>query len=156
MCCHTGMPCCGHRTWHPTTVYRHGADLSMCYPIMWNVTLEYKLLILMSWVRLKREILPRTSTQTSERSTLWYWYCGSSVESTIPTRSWTQDLWCANPLHYPLAHFWTRTIYWLGTSIKICSVGNRPVLVGTLNYFHNLRPYGNVACLLHGSQRLPQ
>ena len=23
------------------TVYRHGADLSLCYSLMWNVTLEY-------------------------------------------------------------------------------------------------------------------
>ena len=26
---------------HPVTVYRHSADLSLCYPLMWNVTLEY-------------------------------------------------------------------------------------------------------------------
>ena len=25
----------------PVTVYRHRADLSLCYPLMWNVTLEY-------------------------------------------------------------------------------------------------------------------
>ena len=30
----------GHRACHPT-VYRHGADLSLCYPLMWNVTLEF-------------------------------------------------------------------------------------------------------------------
>ena len=23
------------------TIYRHGADLSLCYPLTWNVTLEY-------------------------------------------------------------------------------------------------------------------
>ena len=26
---------------HPVTVYRHGADLSLCYSLMWNITLEY-------------------------------------------------------------------------------------------------------------------
>ena len=26
---------------HPITVYRHGADLSLFYPLMWNVILEY-------------------------------------------------------------------------------------------------------------------
>ena len=26
---------------HPVTVYRHGVDLSLCYPLMWNVTQEY-------------------------------------------------------------------------------------------------------------------
>ena len=25
---------------HPVTVYRYRADLSLCYPLMWNVTLE--------------------------------------------------------------------------------------------------------------------
>ena len=28
-------------THHPVIVYRHGADLSLCYPLMWNVTLKY-------------------------------------------------------------------------------------------------------------------
>ena len=28
-------------TSHPVTVYRHRANLSLCYPFMWNVTLEY-------------------------------------------------------------------------------------------------------------------
>ena len=26
---------------HPVIVYRHRADMSLCYPLMWNVTLEY-------------------------------------------------------------------------------------------------------------------
>ena len=28
-------------TSHPITVYRHGADLLLSYPLMWNVTLEH-------------------------------------------------------------------------------------------------------------------
>ena len=35
------MPQTQDMTPHPVTVYRHGADLSLCYPLMWNVTLEY-------------------------------------------------------------------------------------------------------------------
>ena len=27
---------------NPVTVYRYGADLSLCYPLMWDVTLEYR------------------------------------------------------------------------------------------------------------------
>ena len=54
---------------NPVTVYRHTADL-LSYPLMWNVTLEIQLPILMSWVRPDWEILPR-----------------SLVESTIPTGS---------------------------------------------------------------------
>ena len=30
-----------YMTPHPVTVYRHGTDLSLCYTLMWNVTLEY-------------------------------------------------------------------------------------------------------------------
>ena len=41
---------------HPVTVYRHGADLSLCYPLMWNVKLEYT------------ATHSRSSTHTSERS----------------------------------------------------------------------------------------
>ena len=35
------MPQTQDTTPHPVTVYRHRADLSLCYPLMWNVTLEY-------------------------------------------------------------------------------------------------------------------
>ena len=35
------MPQTQDMTPYPVTVYRHGADLSLCYPLMWNVTLEY-------------------------------------------------------------------------------------------------------------------
>ena len=35
------MPQTQDTTPHPVTVYRHVVDLSLCYPLMWNVTLEY-------------------------------------------------------------------------------------------------------------------
>ena len=37
------MPQTRDMTLHHVTVglYRHGADLSLCFPLMWNVTLEY-------------------------------------------------------------------------------------------------------------------
>ena len=40
---HTGMSCCGYRTWHPhpVTVYIYSADLSLCYLLIWNITLAY-------------------------------------------------------------------------------------------------------------------
>ena len=43
MCCHTrnAMMQTQDMTPHPVTVYRHWADLSSWYPLMWNVTLEY-------------------------------------------------------------------------------------------------------------------
>ena len=36
------MPQTQYMTPHPVTVYRHRADLSLCYTMMWNVTLKYK------------------------------------------------------------------------------------------------------------------
>ena len=35
------MPQTQDTTPHPVTVYRQGANLSLCYPLMWYVTLEY-------------------------------------------------------------------------------------------------------------------
>ena len=35
------MPQTQDTTHHPVTVYRYEADLSLCFPLMWNVTLEY-------------------------------------------------------------------------------------------------------------------
>ena len=57
------MPQTQDTTPHPVTVYRHGANLSLCYPSMWNVTLEY--------TATHFNVLgdPRPSTHTSERST---------------------------------------------------------------------------------------
>ena len=52
---------------HPVTVYRHGADLWLCYPLMWNVALKYTATHFNVLVRPDREILPRPSTHTSER-----------------------------------------------------------------------------------------
>ena len=36
------MPQTQDTTPFPTTEYRHVADLLLCYPLMWNMTLEYK------------------------------------------------------------------------------------------------------------------
>ena len=35
------MPQTQDMTQHTITVYRHGANLLLCHPLMWNVTLEY-------------------------------------------------------------------------------------------------------------------
>ena len=60
------MPQTQDMTPHPVTVYRPRADLSMCYPLMWNVTLEY--------TATHFNVLDKTrpgnpSTHPSERST---------------------------------------------------------------------------------------
>ena len=108
MCCHTEMPCRRHRTWHPTpSQYRHRATcrcaIHWCGTSHWNTQLP----ILMSWVRPNWEKSSPTF-HTLQRMLnlmlLWWLTVGSSVESTVPTGSWTRDLWCANPLRYPLTH----------------------------------------------------
>ena len=101
------MPQTQDMTPHPVTVYRHGADLSLCYPLMCNVTMEYTA----THVNVLGETRPGNPSPTFHTHQrmlnlmLWWWLTvGSSVESTVPTGSWTRDLWCENPLRYPLAH----------------------------------------------------
>ena len=92
---------------HPVTVYRHWADLSLCYPLVWNVTLEY----IATHFNVLGETRPgnpsptfHTQQQKLNLMLSWWSTVGSSVESTVPTGSWTRDLWCANRVRYPLAH----------------------------------------------------
>ena len=101
------MPQTQDTTPHPVTVYRHGADLSLCYTLMWNVTLEYTA----THFNVLGETRPgnpsptfHTHQRTFNVMLSWWSTVGSSVESTVPTGSWTRDLWCANPVRYPLAH----------------------------------------------------
>ena len=101
------MPQTRDTTPHPVTVYRHGANLSLCYPSMWNVTLEYTA----THFNVLGETRPgnpsptfHTHQRTFNLMLSWWSTVGSSVESTVPTGSWTRDLWCANPVRYPLAH----------------------------------------------------
>ena len=101
------MPQTQDTTPHPVTVYRHGANLSLCYPFMWNVTLEYTA----THFNVLGETWPgnpsptfHTHQRTFNLMLSWWSTVGSSVESTVPTGSWTRDLWCANPVRYPLAH----------------------------------------------------
>ena len=101
------MPQTQDMTPHPVTVYRHGAELLLCYPLMWNVTLEYTATHF-NVLGETRQGNPSPTFHTHQRTlnlmlSLWSTF-GNSVESTVPTGSWTRDLWCANPVRYPLAH----------------------------------------------------
>ena len=83
---------------HPVTVYKHSADL-----LMWNTQLP----IVMSWVRPDQEILPclRPSTHTSEGDAIMVVVTQRhGRKCTVPNEYSTHDLWCANPLRYPLTH----------------------------------------------------
>ena len=101
----TAMPQTQDMTPHPITVCRHEADLSLCYPLMWNVTLEYK--------TTHFNFLGKTrpgNPSTHQRMLNFYDAVMVVVSQddcrkcTIPTGSWTRDMWCANPLRYPLAY----------------------------------------------------
>ena len=118
------MPQTQDTTPHPVTVYRHGANLSLCYLSMWNVTLEYTA----THFNVLGETRPgnpsptfHTHQRTFNLMLSWWSTVGSSVESTVPTGSWTRDLWCANPVRYPLAHsdFHPYLIY-LTRSVSAC------------------------------------
>ena len=82
------MPQTQDTTPHPVTVYRHGADLSLCYPLTWNVTLEYTA----THFNVLGETRPGNPSPTfyTHKQTLnlmlsWWSTVGSSVESTVPT-----------------------------------------------------------------------
>ena len=94
------MPQTQDTTPHPVTVYGHGADLSLCYPLVWNVTLEYTA----THFNVLGETRPgnpfptfHTHQRTFNLMLSWWSTVGSSVESIVPTGSWTRDLCCANP-----------------------------------------------------------
>ena len=84
------MPQTQDMTPHPVTVYIHAADLSLCYPLMWNVTLEYTA----THFNVLGETRPGNLSPTfhTHQRTLnlilsWWSPVGSSVESTVPTGS---------------------------------------------------------------------
>ena len=59
----------------PVTVYRHGANLLPCYPLMLTLHWNTYLTILMSWVRPYWEILPNLPyTQHTLNSVLLLWW----------------------------------------------------------------------------------
>ena len=80
------MPQTQDTTSHPVTVYRHGANLSLCYPSMWNVTLEYTA----THFNVLGETRPgnpsptfHTHQRTFNLMLSWWSTVGSSVESTV-------------------------------------------------------------------------
>ena len=79
------MPQTQDTTPHPVTVYRHGANLSLCYPSIWNVTLEYTA----THFNVLGETRPgnpsptfHTHQRTFNLMLSWWSTVGSSVEST--------------------------------------------------------------------------
>ena len=90
------MPQTQDMTPHPVTVYRHTIGPSLCFPLVWNVTLEYT-----------TTHFNKTHTQSNDRLVDAAMVVVSQKlgrKCTVSTEFWTRDLWCANPLRYPLAH----------------------------------------------------
>ena len=104
MCCHTEMTFRRHRTWHPpATKYSHGANMSLCYPLVWNTlghtTSHFNV------VGQIRSGHPSPTFHTHQLANAQLYDAGMVVISQklcwkcpVPTGSWTLDLWCANPL----------------------------------------------------------
>ena len=89
MCCHTGMSCCRHWTWH-LTPSQYTDTGQTCRAIHWCGLLHWntQLPILMSQVRPDREILPQPSTHSSvytlnSMMLAWWSSARSSVESVL-------------------------------------------------------------------------
>ena len=100
-------------TSHPVTVYRHGADLSLCYPLMWITHAKYTTThfnVLGETQSGNPSPTFHTHQQSLNLMLLCWWSVGSSVASTVPTGSWTRDLWCANPLCFLLAQYRTNQV----------------------------------------------
>ena len=140
------MPQTQDTTPHPVTVYRHGADLSLCYPSMWNVTLEYT----STHFNVLGETRPgnpsptfHTHQRTFNLMLSWWSTVGSSVESTVPTGSWTRDLWCANPVRYPLAH--SDFLKWLikTNDFDICIHFNVPLFPSLHTILSEEKPFNS-------------
>ena len=95
------MPQAQGMTPHPVTVYRHRADLSLCYPY-WCGTSHWnrQLPILMSSVRPDRGIFRRPSTLKSERANAqFYGAVRNSVES-VPYPPGLEPGTCGVRIHY--------------------------------------------------------
>ena len=86
------MPQIQAMTPHPVTVYRHRADLSLCYPLMWNVTLEYTATQFNVFGKTRLGNPSRPSTHISERST----NSGLVVVSRMVGRRYCTN-WVLNP-----------------------------------------------------------
>ena len=110
MCCHTGMPCRRHRTRHPTpsqytdTGPTCRCAIHWCETSHWNTAIYTHFNVLGETRPVNRSPTFHTHQRTHNLMLLWWLSVGSSIESTVPSGSWTRDLWCANPLRYPLAH----------------------------------------------------
>ena len=98
------MPHTQDMTHHPVTVYRHGADLSLCYPLMWNVTVTHFNVLGKNRPGNHSPTFHTHQRMLNSMMLLWWYLVGSSVESIVPTGSWTRELWWANSLHYPHAY----------------------------------------------------
>ena len=88
---------------HPFSVYIHWADLSLCYPLMWNVTLEY------TATHFNVLCVTRPANPSPD---LPHTPANAQLNAVMVVISWklsrkyctNRDLWCVNPLRYPLTH----------------------------------------------------
>ena len=96
MFCHTGMLCLRHAT--PSQNTDTGPTCRWAFRWCWTSHRNTQLPILMSWVR---------PSHTHQRMLNFMMVVVSQKpgrKCIIPTGSWNQDQWCANPLCYQLAY----------------------------------------------------
>ena len=136
-------------TLHPITVHRHWANISLCYPLMWNVT---QLPILMSWVRPHQEILPRPSTHTSKRSTLWCCYggCQSEARKKVPYQPGLEPGTCGVRIHNTIRSPTAASAQFFGKKVEFNFLNYQEVVFKSFNICPNLKAPGCLfVCVLH-------
>ena len=86
---------------HSLTLYGHGPDLSLCYPLMWNVTLEYTATHF-NGLGKTRPGNPSPTFFTPANVQLYDAVMGviSRELSSKYCTTWTLNLWCENPLQH--------------------------------------------------------
>ena len=108
MCCHTGMPC-RHRTWHlDPSNYK---DIVIVIVLSIDVERYTGIHIYPFWY-LGSDTIGKSFSNLLHTPANTQLYDVDMVvvtqklgrKCTIITWSWTGDLWCANPLRFPLAH----------------------------------------------------
>ena len=92
-------------TSHPFTVNRHGADLLLCYSLMWNVTLEDTTTLFnvlgQTWSGNPSPTI-QTHQWTLNFMMLMWWYWGRSSVESVPYPTGLEPGTCGVWIHYAI------------------------------------------------------
>ena len=90
---------------HPVIVYRHMADMSLCYPLMWNVIVEYSTIHfnVLGQTRLGNPCPTfHTHQRTLNSKMLLRWLSVRSSVESVPCPPSLQPGICSTRIHYAI------------------------------------------------------